>query len=510
MFKFFKSKNVIVVIIEVLIIIGILASFTYAIYNISSNLILKTNKISIDTDVFGDTYIDSDNVKLMPINDEDVINNNDNVLRIEFNVRGNENNIVNNVIYDVALTDLYIDCELVSEYLKWQLYKNGVSLSSGNFSNEFDTIIDNRLVLTNIQEDLVSYSNEADHYEFVLWISDSCQEDDISRCSSSANQSNLLNKSISGKLEIELYTGSKKELIRNPGGESFCVNNLDKSGANKPVTYDELIPVYYDDDNGVWRKADSYNNDSNYKWYDYDKMMWANAVIVNNKEDYDDIKLGSIINNKDIVAFYVWIPRYMYQVWNINGDDNLSNNYKDGINIKFENGYNDDGNITCTSDKCVGNNLEWLTHPIFTMKNIKGFWVGKYLTGGSKENPLIIDNSDVLLNYTKELALSTSLNLFNNNVNKFKVELFSNLEWGSVSYLLYSKYGIDDNNINKYLVYGIDDSNYEMVINDYNILGSATYEVGNIFDSKNEVIYRNNLFDYNINSSSYGFRSILY
>jgi hypothetical protein len=41
-----------------------------------------------------------------------------------------------------------------------------------------------------------------------------------------------------------------------------------------------MIPVYYDNTNDVWKKADSNNKNATYKWYDYDSQMWANAVTV--------------------------------------------------------------------------------------------------------------------------------------------------------------------------------------------------------------------------------------
>ena len=240
--------------------------------------------------------------------------------------------------------------------------------------------------------------------------------------------------------------------------------------------------------------------------------MWANIVIVKDYDKYQDIDLGSIINNEDIVAFYVWIPRYKYQVWNIDGDNELANNYKDGINISFENGLEDSGNITCSNDKCVGNNSEWLTHPIFTKNNIKGFWIGKYMTSGDENNPLIIDSNNYLNNYTKEKALFTSLKILDYGINNLKLEILNNLEWGAVSYLSYSKYGsyITNSDINIYSVYGINNDSYELIINnDSNILGNSLKEVGKEINNTN-VIYRNSLFNYVENIDNYGFRSVLY
>ena len=37
--------------------------------------------------------------------------------------------------------------------------------------------------------------------------------------------------------------------------------SLDTSGANKPVLASNMIPVYYDEANSVWKKANKDNND---------------------------------------------------------------------------------------------------------------------------------------------------------------------------------------------------------------------------------------------------------
>ncbi len=55
-------------------------------------------------------------------------------------------------------------------------------------------------------------------------------------------------------------------------------SNLDESGANEPKITSNMIPVYYDETNSVWRKADVKNSKEQYKWYDYNNKMWANAI----------------------------------------------------------------------------------------------------------------------------------------------------------------------------------------------------------------------------------------
>jgi len=522
MIKRLKKQNIVIIIIEFLIIICAVMGITYAIYNYSNRFKLKTIELGIDTKIYGSTSLDSDNIKLIPINDNEVLDNDFNVLKINFKVRGSENNITNNIIYDVALVDLEVDCELISEYLKWELVKNEEVISKGNFSNTFDTIVDGRLVLTNIQEDLKDYGEDADNYEFRMWLSDSCQSEDISECVNSVDQTNLLNKSIDGKIEIQLYTGRKVELVRSPSNEvnkNSCITNLDKSNANRPVLEGKMIPVYYD--NNTWKIADSLNSNEKYKWYDYDNKMWANVVLVRDYDKYSKLSLGSSIDGSDIVAFYVWVPRYKYQVWNINLEDNLGNKYLNGINIVFEEAKDDTGEISCMNDKCVGNNLEYLTHPAFTQKNIKGFWVAKYETSGTEEVPYVVNSLNSLTNYGLERAFKTSLKILDYGITDSVLNIISDLEWGAVSYLAYSRYGmcvdsecikeIDSTTNNIYGVFELDSKNNEMVRVSDNILGKAAGEgLNNLTIDSNDVVYRESMFKYTTNDNNYTFRSVLY
>lgn len=519
-----KKQNAFIIVFEFAIISLIIIGISYAIYNFSNNFKLKTIELAIDTDIYGDTNIDSDDIKLLPILDNEVNTNNNNVLKINFKVRGNKNNLVNNIIYDIALVNLDIDCELLTKYLKWELLKNEEIISSGNFSKEFDTIIDDRIVLTNIQQDLKDFSNEPDNYEFRLWISDSCQNTDISKCQNEENQSNLLNKTISGRIEIELYTGNKSKLERTPttnDNSNTCIQNLDTSKANKPKLDKSMIAVYYDETTQIWKKADKKNSNINYIWYDYNNKKWANAVIVKDYKKYKDSDLGTKIEDEDIVAFYVWIPRYSYQVWNLEKKEKLSKNYSKGIEINFETGKSDSGSITCDQEKCIGNNFEWLTHPAFTQKNIKGFWFLKYETTEPSNQPTSLPNANSLINYTPEQALSTSLKLLDYGIKDLSLDLISNQEWGAVNYLTYSKYGIckenkcikelDSTTNNITGIFDLESKNNEMTKNNSTILGIALDEIG--IDSSNlteNIIYRQNFTTIANKEENYSFRNILY
>ena len=66
-------------------------------------------------------------------------NTKENVVRLEFSLRGvDTNDDEENLIYDVMLSEMNIDCSLLNEYTKWNLYKNGELLYNGNFAPEFD------------------------------------------------------------------------------------------------------------------------------------------------------------------------------------------------------------------------------------------------------------------------------------------------------------------------------------------------------------------------------------
>lgn len=213
-----NKKKYAILLVSAIILLGI----TYAIQNSSSLFKGSTATIKIDEEAYGETSFDSTNIHLIPILDDEVEIRSDNVIRIDFKVGGaKENTEKNDIIYDIALNELEIDCNLISPYLKWKLLKNNEEISTGSLDYKYDTIKDKRLVLTNIQQDLVKYNDNKDEYDnyiFYMWLSDNCQ-DNLEQCKNTPEQTNLLNKKITGKIEIELNTGAKTELRRHPSQE---------------------------------------------------------------------------------------------------------------------------------------------------------------------------------------------------------------------------------------------------------------------------------------------------
>ena len=158
--KFFEDKRIVYVYIVVIVVL--LSGVTYALTSNSVSLNIATGLVGIDESYYGDTTFDSSDITLTPILDTDVETRLENVIKIDFTVGGASTNNANNIIYDIALVDFKIDCGLINEYLKWKLVKDGEVLYTNDFT--FDAIEDGRLVLTDTQLDLPTYSNTQTGY----------------------------------------------------------------------------------------------------------------------------------------------------------------------------------------------------------------------------------------------------------------------------------------------------------------------------------------------------------
>ena len=269
------------------------------------------------------------------------------------------------------------------------------------------------------------------------------------------------------------------------------IPNIDNSGANVPKLTSNMIPVYYDSTSDSWKKADSNNAKEDNKWYDYDNKMWANAVTVTetNRATYLKANAGTTIPMSDINTMWVWIPRYTYTY--------LNTNTPQEIKIKFEKGTNSTGTIKCQdainqkdsdgntiSETCTDTTNNGLkagtstyTHPAFWWdkndnnvreenEQLTGIWIGKFevssdttcrpnTSNGVGEGcnlqtirPRILPNV--------QSWRGAQLGTFFNGIQKMResgnkygfattdeTHMMKNMEWGAVTYLSHSKYGIN-------------------------------------------------------------------
>ena len=212
--KLIKENSKFIIVMSIVIVLGIIG-ITYALKVAAFNPIgLNTTTGTINANI---TY-DGDNTstitnidKMLPISDSlvDINTTDERVLKVSFNITGVNTN-PDNTIYDISLRDINMDKELKSLYVKWRLYKNNTLLSEGNFSPSFDVKENNRLVLTEVQQDLTT---NTDKYVYLMWISEICTGD-ITTCDSTVNQNKYSNKTFNASIKIEASTKTKKELVR--------------------------------------------------------------------------------------------------------------------------------------------------------------------------------------------------------------------------------------------------------------------------------------------------------
>ena len=454
----FNSRNLLVLLFEILIIVIAIGGLTFATSKmLGSSTIVKFGEHNVD--YVGDTEIVVSDLE--PISDSLVgYDTKEGVIRLEFSLRGVYEDREEDLIYDIMVNDINIDCSLLNEYTKWNLYKNGELLSMGNFSPKFDgNVLTDNFRLTEIQQDLPKYNEAYDKYVLIIWISESCE--DLSTCEF-VSQNEVVNSIIEMNVFVALLGGEKVSYERVPNNDATCVN--------KPDLYDGMIPVYYED--GEWRIADKTNSDVSKLWYNYGGSRWANAVFVNT-DKYNNSISGTIVNQEDILGYYVWIPRFKYKLWNDGKTINDSYGaYQNGIDIVFESGIHSSGNVTCNNENCVGDG--YLTHPAF-LDNLRGFWISKYeISNDSKFIPNVSSLANESLdNYKKIIGNLTNIYGLSDIALSHVV---TDLEWGATLYLSHSKYGVCTNG--KCLEIG----NNKSTISEANKQDTTTRNVYGVYD----------------------------
>ena len=286
---------------------------------------------------------------------------------------------------------------------------------------------------------------------------------------------------------------------------------------NVRVDYDEnMIPVKYVgyDGNGgghwaVVTDTEVEQNTSNWFRYNTTERRWANAITVTAEareayrkkqtgEDPDPAILsnnnptGNGEANPEILGYWVYIPRYAYEVQRRDAVDASVD--PQNFNIVFQTA--DEKNspaATCstisshkdyrtecgipTTYTANSDNTTWTTHPAFTFGNteLNGIWVGKFETTGTRVNPTVKPNQHANISepvgnfYTtaKHIGIYDKYNIGGNNVTGKNLDgndvtlvahtstgwnslhnlanatshMLKNSEWGALTYLAHSDYG---------------------------------------------------------------------
>ncbi len=215
-----------------------------------------------------------------------------------------------------------------------------------------------------------------------------------------------------------------------------------------PVLGSEMIPILINESNGSVTYADK-----NKEWYNYGNKKWANAIILitNPSKTYN---VGDTISESDIESYFVWIPKYSYQIWdlgNYNSFTSLDDTKVHPIGIKFGTSNTIDSDTECVTPNKSGESGtctigKYMTHPAFTsFGDVKGLWVGKFEATSTKAGLWPnVTAADLQIKPNVEPTLGSMSHHFKNAYNykrNLDSHLIKNTEWGAITYLTYSNYG---------------------------------------------------------------------
>ena len=443
---------------EIVSVLVLSLGFTLALKYISKKI--NTSLVSANINVIykGDSKITKD--LFLPIKENEI---EEYGAVANFTVKGAENNVTdNNIVYDITLTDIDITDGLLDENFKFQLLKNDVIIGEGNFSSlQVEKMGEKykyyqRVILNENVLNLPKYTDTADSFQLRIYILDN-----------GSDQSSLMGQRFRAKVEIATYTTkvfTNRDRYTNLITRSCPKNTVtpvyvDNSGANTPVLAEGMIPVVYDEGLGIWLKADT-----NAGWFNYNEKIWANAVMVKNdaskeslcsrsRTDYIEAMPFTPIMEEDILAYYVWIPRYKYKLFNVSYSSGTSPSL---IDVVFENKTASTGITKCTTSEigvetCQNKaNGNYYTHPAFTFGNqeLTGIWVGKFETTGNditptiKPNEISLRNQNVSTQFITSQKFNSASYLTNIETNQADAHMMKNIEWGAVAYLKQSNYGL--------------------------------------------------------------------
>ena len=239
---------------------------------------------------------------------------------------------------------------------------------------------------------------------------------------------------------------TKCELYFKTGYKESILNGTD------PVLKEELIPVTIEAD-GTVKKADIGS-----EWYSYEKKNWANAVILT--DESEDYLAGEVIPEEKIESYFVWIPKYRYQLWDLGQYDSLTEIDESKVHeipIIFGD-YNTsdsvDGECTTPMESGATGNCtvgDYMTHPAFLSIPSTGFWVGKFETGYNgatstvEAQQNVNDSSKVIIKpnvYSwRGIQVANAFYTSYNYQRDLDSHMMKNTEWGAVAYLQHSAYG---------------------------------------------------------------------
>ena len=431
----FKDKNKRTIFLTLIFsFILILIGTTYAYFSWQST---NNPLVNITVEDLGDVIFKGGN-EIKATNIEPVLDYNDGEIT-EFYIK---KKMDNNLDININITPTILPDSLKDESFKVKLLSSTdnityTEIKEDNFKDK-ETNIKFTLSTTEL-------TNKLTYFKIIFYIDGNM-----------LNSNNMQGQSFEARIDISVDSQCPKNTVTPV--------YTDTSGANAPVLAEGMIPVVYDEGLGYWIKADT-----DAGWYNYTDKIWANAVMVKtdategvecskSRSYYMNAPAYTPVKEEDILAYYVWIPRYKYKLFNATYASGKASQL---IEVTFENGTSTTGTVTCTyasngAETCQNKaNGNWYTHPAFTMINasdnkteLKGIWVAKFEVSGSTTAPRVKPGVSSLRSITVANMYSTG-KLFrstdyitSNGINQSDSHMMKNIEWGAVAYLKQSNYGL--------------------------------------------------------------------
>ena len=296
------------------------------------------------------------------------------------------------------------------------------------------------------------------------------------------------------------------DICRSGDNNSSCLVDLDKN----------MIPVKYTGTttNAQWTSiSNPEDEDARGNWYDYGKKQWANAVTVKKEALAKYQGQDKAVDQADILGYWVYIPRYTYEVMRRDSTDkpvkaqnfdikfeNIKTPKKRPLACKTGNGkdYRTECNVSRELPLTGGEVSTWTTHPAFTFgtKELNGIWFAKFETTGYVSNPTVLPNSLHLSGHSsginnriggfysvaKSLGVNDPQNVGGDSVSspqnshhlaKLSSHMVNSNDWGTATYLSASKYGAGYNGVQI-------NSQNQFQSNSYSVTGCGPKASGNI------------------------------
>ena len=279
-----------------------------------------------------------------------------------------------------------------------------------------------------------------------------------------------------------------------------------------------MIPVKYTGTttNAQWTSLANPEDSSNQgDWYNYNNKQWANAITVKPEALSKYKNQTRVVDQPDILGYWVYIPRYAYEVMRRDGTDKPVS--VQNFLIQFEKTttprrvpaacpeQGKDYRTQCDLNRDYvkgqpSNQGTWATHPAFTFgkKELNGIWFAKFETTGTTSQPTVLPNEAHISGYysgmnnqvgnfyslSKTLGVNDPQNVGgggftttqnNHYLTKFSSRMVNNNDWGAATYLSASKYGAGYNKVQinssaaKHTTYG----------DTYSVTGCGPWENGN-------------------------------